>query len=275
MEFDCHVHLDYDADLDAYAAAMRKLRMRFGVSSCGAYFNQPGNDAVADAFRRYPDVVVGFGYVALGRGDTASTVDRLYKRGFRGLKVIIPKKDYDDKSFYPIYARAEALGMPILFHTGVMARAEFIPGRGPSCPPVDFPGMDVSCRRMDPMTLDTIARAFPKLNLIMAHFGSTGRRDNAEGIVSWNPNIYADLTSVSWAAEGPRTSPTMQWFRSLPERVHPRLLFGTDAFIGRSLKSVPRQRRNTLALLKAAGVKKSLLPEIMGGTMHRLLGMEG
>ena len=273
-EFDCHVHLDYDADVDAYAAGLRKLKMRAGVSSCGPYFNQPGNDAVEAAFRRHPDVFVGFGYVALGRGDTAADVERLHRRGFPALKVIIPKKDYDDRSFYPIYRKAEALGMPVLFHTGVMARAEFIPNRSPNCPPVDFPGMDVSCRRMDPMCLDTIARAFPKLTLIMAHFGSTGRRAYAAGILAWNPNIYADLTNLVWLWERQRMKRAVEWFRTVPASVHERLLFGTDTFVGRGLKNMPRQRRSVLDLLRASGVRKSLIGGIMGGTMSAMLGME-
>jgi hypothetical protein len=273
-EFDCHVHLDYDADVDGYAAGLRKLKMRAGVSSCGSFFNQPGNDAVEAAFRRHPDVFAGFGYVALGRGDTAKTVERLHRRGFPALKVIIPKKDYDDRSFYPIYRRAEALGMPILFHTGVMVRPECFLEFSPRCPKVDHAAMDVSCRRMDPMCLDTIARAFPKLKLIMAHFGSTGRRDYAAGILAWNPNIYADLTALVWLWEKERVKRAVEWFRTVPAKVHERLLFGTDTFVGRGLTNMPRQRKSVLDLLKASGVKKSLIPGIMGGTMNAMFGLE-
>ena len=54
---------------------------------------------------------------------------------------------------------------------------------------------------MEPMCVEGIGQTFPDLNCIMAHFGSTGRRDVSEGIVRWHPNIYADLTGYSWAFE--------------------------------------------------------------------------
>ena len=275
MEFDCHVHLDYDADVDAYAAGMRKRRMRAGVSSCGAFFNQPGNDAVEAALKKHPDVIVGFGYVALGRGGTAKTVERLYRRGFRALKFIIPKKDYDDRSYYPIYAAAEERGMSCLFHTGVMARPESHMRFSPRCPAVDFAAMDVSCRRMDPMCLDTIARAFPKLNVILAHFGSTGRRDYAAGILSWNPNVYGDVTPLVWAwtpAQMTRQVRTMKDL--LTPGVAKKLVFGTDNIVSRGVKFMPKMRGTFLRFLAACGVKKAMRDMIMGGTMNAMLGRE-
>ena len=124
---DIHVHLDYGAELEPFVEAARRLNLAAAVSACGPMFCQPGNDAVAEAMRRYPDTIIGLGYVALGRGDGPETVEDLHARGFRGLKMIAPARDYDDASFYPIYARAEELRMPILFHTGVGARNPAVP----------------------------------------------------------------------------------------------------------------------------------------------------
>ena len=88
-----------------------------------------------------------------------SIVDELGDMGFRGLKTIRPLENYDSKSYYPFYERAEARNMPILFHTGQLFRA---PGSGSRAE-------DVSTARMMPWMLDPIARAFPKLTLIGAH----------------------------------------------------------------------------------------------------------
>lgn len=277
MEFDAHVHLDYGGDVDRYAQGLRKFKMRAGVSSCGPVFCQPGNGAVEKALKKHGDVIVGFGYVRLGRGDTAKTVERLHKKGFRALKVIIPKKDYDDKSFYPIYRKAEKLGMPILFHTGVMARTDVMAEHYkdvPGIPKVDHRKLDVSCRRMDPMCLDTIARAFPDLNIILAHYGSTGRRDNAAGVVAWNPNVYADLTTMVWSWTTESFERDVASLRMIPKNAQDRLLFGTDNTMSRQMKFMAKFKKTILDLLKAAGVKKSLHRMIMGETMNRMLGLD-
>ena len=103
-----------------------------------------------EAFRRYPDRLVGLGYVRLGRDD-AALVDELFGRGFKGLKFTCPLENYDHKAYYPIYGRAEELGMPALFHSGIVTTQE--KGRM----------WDVSSARMRPVFLDAIARAFPGL----------------------------------------------------------------------------------------------------------------
>ena len=166
--------------------------------------------------------------------------------------------------------------MPVLFHTGVMVRPDAFMKFSPRCPKVDFAAMDVSCRRMDPMCLDTIARAFPKLKLIMAHFGSTGRRDNAAGILQWNPNIWGDLTSFVWAWTPEvlkRQGDMLKQFctPALAEK----LVFGTDNMVSRGTERMPKHRKSVLDLLKALGVKKPVQKRVMGGTMDELLGLEG
>jgi len=47
-------------------------------------------------------------------------VRRLHAMGYRGLKLIGVARDYDDPDYLPAYAAAEALGMPVLFHMGVI-----------------------------------------------------------------------------------------------------------------------------------------------------------
>jgi hypothetical protein len=278
MDFDVHQHLDFGTDIDKYAAGMRKLKIRAAVSSIGPPFTHPGNHAVEDAFRRHPDVVIGFGYVALGRGDTPKTVADLHRRGFRGLKCIIPTKDYDDKSFYPIYRKAEELKMPILFHTGVMARTEEFAASYPDVPElqgIDHRSYDVSSRRMNPETLDAVARAFPDLKIIMAHFGSFGRRDNAAAVIQWNPNVYGDLTEWGWYEYPKYTKKAVRILGDITDRrVRERLVWGTDHATSHDTHWLPIFRESIRHIARGLGIRKPLLQRIMGGTMEEILGLE-
>jgi len=277
MDFDVHQHLDYGTDIDAYAERLRRLKLRAGVSSCGPIFGQPGNDAVEEALRKHPDVVVGFGYVGLGRGDSSRTVEQLHRRGFKGLKVIIPKSDYDDKAFWPIYRKAEQLRMPILFHTGVMARTEDIAARYrhiPEVAAIDHRTYDISSRRMMPETLDAIARAFPDLRLIMAHFGSLGRMDNAAAVLQWNRNIYADLTNWGWYEYPKYTAKAVEILSRITNKsILERLVWGTDSVTSQGLPHIPMFRRSIRYIAKGLSIGKPLLERIMGGTMEEVLGL--
>ncbi len=209
MDFDyldIHVHMSYQCDMAPCIEACRKLGLAIAVNSCGPFWGQDDNDAVEAAMKQYPDTVIGMGFIGLGRGDGPETVEDLHKRGFKGLKVIGPTKDYDDEEFFPVYAKAEELGMPILFHTGVVARADMmikgLEDAGKPVPPHPDPRtFNISSKRMEPMCVDLVLRAFPDLSCILAHFGSTGRRDVSQGIIRWNPNAYGDLTEFSWSFE--------------------------------------------------------------------------
>jgi len=275
--FDVHVHMDLGTDIDRVAAEARRLGCRLGISSCGAMFHQPGNDAVAAAIERHPDVVVGFGYVALGRGDGPATVRQLHAQGFRALKVIAPKRSYDDKSFYPIYAQAEKLGMPILFHTGVLARMDVWGAQHgwAEMARLDWPRLDISSDRMRPMCLDAIARAFPGLNLIMAHFLSLGRRDEAAALLVHHPNVYADLTTPSCADTKARVKAYARILRDCwPFTDYRKLLFGTDFFTHLSgTKRLAAGIRAIGLLLDELKVPKEVRAAIMGGTAERLVGI--
>jgi hypothetical protein len=276
MDLDVHVHMDIGTDPERLVAEARKLKCRLGISSCGLMFHQPENDAVAKVFEKYPDIVVGFGYVALGRGDGPKKIVELHKQGFRALKVICPKKAYDDKSFYPIYAKAEELRLPILFHTGVVARMDAWAQREgwADMAAIDFPKLDISSDRMRPICLDAVARAFPGLNLIMAHFCSLGRRDEAAALLNHHPNVYADLTTPSGARAKAKIREYAGLIRSfVPPDNCPKLLFGTDFFTSRGLDPLKKGMKAIHQLLDELKVTKAVRAKIMGGTAEALVGL--
>ncbi len=242
---DFHAHIAHEVDVEPFVKMARKLNVAMAVNAAGPFWGGGTNEAVEAAARKYPDTIIPIGYVGLGRGGAPQTVEDLHRRGFKGLKMIAPIKDYDDPEYYPIYAKAEQLGMPILFHTGVVARGDVwlkqMEAEGKPVPPHDDPRTwNISSKRMEPMCVDAIVRAFPDLNCVMAHFGSTGRRDVSQGLIQWNPNLYGDLTEFSWAYElddskqGWHIEPRhveyfMQTLRPLrADKLADKLLYGTD-----------------------------------------------
>jgi len=287
---DIHVHMAYKCDVGPIVEAARKLGLALATNSCGPFWGQDDNDAVEAAAKQYPDTIIPMGYVALGRGDGPETVEDLKRRGFRGLKMIAPTKDYDDPEFFPIYSRAEELGLPILFHTGVVARSDewlkALEAEGKPVPPHPDPRtFNISSKRMEPMCVDGIGRAFPDLNIIMAHFGSTGRRDVSQGIIRWNPNIYGDMTEFSWAfelddsAQGWHIEPRhVEMFLGIlkplaAEKMADKLLYATDVSTD-APELLDAKLESHRAVYKALGVDDAGLRLMMRDTAARLLGLE-
>jgi len=273
MNLDIHVHLDIGTDVKQVVEGARKLKCRLAMSALGPAFHMPGNEAVADAIQKYPDAVVGMGYVALGK-DKPGKVKELHRQGFRGLKVICPLKDYDDKALYPIYAKAEEMRMPILFHTGVVARMDiWAKQRGwTETAKIDFRKLDISSNRMRPICLDAVARAFPDLSLIMAHYCSLGRRDEAAAVLNHNPNVHADLTTLSSAITKRQAKENAKLLKSITlPTTYGRLIFGTDMFTSSGADRLARGLKAIHALLDELKVPAAVRGQIMGGKAEQLL----
>lgn len=116
------------------------------------------NDEVEKFAKDNEEYIVPVGYVDLDY-DSPPIIDRLFKKGFKGVKVIWTKKPYDDSNYHEFYKRCEYFRLPILFHTGVegVAIGNWKEGA------ISF--------NMDPYFLEAIAIKFPNLNIIGAHLG--------------------------------------------------------------------------------------------------------
>jgi predicted TIM-barrel fold metal-dependent hydrolase len=128
--------------------------------------------------------------------------------------MVLPRKDYDDEEYFPLYEKAQRHKMPILFHTGVLTLPEPRPGEG------------VSSARMRPIFLDTIANEFPRLNMIIAHCGIHWLEESAV-LARIIPTIYVD---ISGKVDGWRKPKSIEFFRELFywEGAHRKILFGSD-----------------------------------------------
>ena len=203
MIIDSHHHLGADPH---YADKLANECGKLGIKQVWVLglpeYSWPGspNDRVQKAFEKYPGLIKGFAWVALGI-DRPSKVNEFKDRGFTGLKFILPKMRYDDGRLYPIYERAAELGMPGLFHLGVVARTEGLQAR--------FINSDF----MHPLHLDTIARVFPQWNIIGAHLGNPWHKEAAM-CCRWNSNLYFDISGSTLKCTPYEYLGQLLWWRS-------------------------------------------------------------
>ena len=155
---DMHQHVGAEPDIDLLAAEYERAGVvkvvLLGIQSR----RWPGNnDVVLTAAQRMPELYVPFaGFDLDQRGPDDLTEFR--DRGFHGVKFIAPDRPYNHTGYMPVYERALELGLPVLFHLGIVANKPA--------------WSDVDSSNMRPIHLDHIARQFPELPIIGAHLGN-------------------------------------------------------------------------------------------------------
>lgn len=118
---------------------------------------------------------------------TPETIRELFQRGACGIKFIAPMHAYGEDRYFPIYDAIRAHGGLAVFHTGYLGMGMFDPGAPLGRQQV------VDITHMRPAAIDRIARAFPALKVLMAHFGNPWWEECWK-IISSHPNVYADFS---------------------------------------------------------------------------------
>lgn len=221
---DSHVHLlaDYDSAALDRIAESGKLKQAWvlPINCYSSKFNFAGEDQVLEIGKRYPGLFIPFGFIDFQKG--ADQVDRIRDAGFSALKAIRPTSSYDDERYFPIYERAEALDLPILFHVGIISqktRAE-----------LSDPHMATGPVRMRPSHLDTIGAAFPELRLIQGHMGVPWCNELFESI--W---YYSNIRcSVSGLIDYEWLIRNLDRKTATGEPYYKRFMFATDTQYGSS-----------------------------------------
>lgn len=237
--FDVHVHYpwrretargwgpDLQAEVLAYTARRLNIRKLALLGRRG----DEGWEATLAAWRAFPDLILPLAQIMLDE-DGPDTIARLHERGFRGLKITMPRRDYDHEAYYPVYERAEDLQMPILFHTGIRGGPIdyllFHPRDSELAERVSQEHEALTRRstqgaaRMQPIFLDTIALAFPRLRIIGAHLGY-GLYDSAAAVARWRRNVSFDISGGK-VVRGHILHREMIYREVLPDK----LMFGSD-----------------------------------------------
>ncbi|MFH1075185.1 MAG: amidohydrolase family protein [Candidatus Firestonebacteria bacterium] len=184
-----HAHVRVDKEgvlriggmsIDEYVLYCKKLGIQKACVSClNNESKAESNMLVYSLMERFPDFYAGMISTKMEELEP-ERIKYLVNLGFKGIKLINPMKDYNDKKYFRIYETAENLNIPILFHTGYVAG--------------DCKDPDMNYGKMRPLYLDHIAKMFPKLKIIGAHLGNLAFFWEAVEVIKNNKNIYYDLT---------------------------------------------------------------------------------
>jgi predicted TIM-barrel fold metal-dependent hydrolase len=139
------------------------------------------NEYVADYVAKHPGKLFGFASVDPNKLNAASILETAVRElKLSGLKLGPIYQNFypDHKEHFPLYAKADELDIPILWHQGT------------SFVPEGF--LDAS----RPAMLDPIARAFPKLKMIIAHMGHPWVGE-CISVVRKNPRMFMDISALA------------------------------------------------------------------------------
>ena len=166
------------------------------------------NDNTAALVAANKDKLIGFMGVHADDPNALEEVDRAVNDlGLRGIKLGPNYQNFDPvgETAFRLYARAQELHLPILFHQGTS--------------PVRFADLDYA----HPRHIDRIATKFPELRIVLAHMAHPWQTD-CIAVIRKHPNVWADISALHY-----RPWSYYNCFRLATEwSVLHKLLFGSD-----------------------------------------------
>ncbi|MFQ5898787.1 MAG: amidohydrolase family protein [Candidatus Methylomirabilia bacterium] len=162
------------------------------------------------------------------------------EHGFRGLK-LYPTYQYfypNDARLYPLYAKAQELGIPVMWHTGSSV----------------FSGSRL--KYGDPLYLDDVAVDFPALAIVLAHSGRPFWYDRAYALARFHENVYMEIAGLP-------PQRLLIYFPDL-ERVADKVLFSSD------WPSVLLIKKN-IETIRGLALSDRTKAQILGGNAARIL----
>ena len=213
---DAHAHLCHnpqgmDAIVESGVFEQIWLMDLSGIGSLGPY-ELATQEEVLETVKRYPGFFLAFGFVDLDHAKPEDIL-RLRDRGFVGLKPYKQLLPYSAPQYFPLYECAQACGMPILFHTGLIAQGQPYAGEATHA---------YGPENMRPIHLAAIAEAFPNLQIIAGHQGWPYMEEMEHNLYFYK-NITGDISGYL------RSVPRLN--EILDRRAHD----GTDRFFNHKL----------------------------------------
>jgi len=175
--------------------------------------------------------------------DPAGELERLVRdHGFQGLKLYPTYQHFypNESKIYPLYAKAQALGLPVSLHMGSSV----------------FSGSRL--KYGDPLYLDDVAVDFPDLILVQCHCGRPFWYEKAFCLARIHENVYMEVSGL----------PPVKLLNYFPEleRIAHKVIYGSD------WPGVPTIRENVQAV-KALPLSEASKRKILGENAARLLKM--
>lgn len=189
--------------------------------------------------------------------ESPALLEREMAAGFKGVKLLPVNRCYhvSDPACRPFFEKAAEIGAPIVIHFGVT---------------VDPTG---DLRYADPIELSPVARDFPDLPFVIAHFGA-GWLDSVLRLAYQCKNVCVDTSGTNnWMDYYvPRMTLAEVFERALTALGPERILFGTDAGTTAPYRTwIKHQQVRTLEKLGASDRDRDL---ILRGNASRIFRMD-
>ena len=203
------------------------------------------NDATAEFANAYPGKLIGFLSIHPRDPGCLEEMERCVSDlGLRGLKLGPNYQNFDPlgDAAFRVYKHAQALGLPIVFHTGTS--------------PVQMADLDYA----HPRHFDRVAIAFPDLKMVLAHMAHPWQATTI-AVIRKHPNLYADVSALFY-----RPWSFYNCMRLAEEwGVTHKLLFGTDYLV-----STPQENLDALRNPNRI-VEGTHLPRISEARMQEII----
>lgn len=229
-----------------------KERDRAGIKVCvipGRYttpgYGQVSNEDLARMVRQRGGQFVCFAAVDAESPDAADRLEVAVKElGLAGLTLDAascdPPRYADDPVFEPLYRRCAILGVPVMVtYSG-------------------FVGPDIGY--VDPVRIDRVAAAFPKLSIVVVHAGWPWI-PQIVGVAYRRPNVFLspDMYLINMPGAG-------MYVEAANGLLRDRLFFGS------SYPFIPME--DAVAIYSGLPFKQEVLPGVMGRNAARLLKLD-
>jgi len=222
----------------------------------GAFISMENNYDNLEGFMALDSRFHGYAFLNPLREDGPAYLEESVKKyGLRGLKLIATNQRFHpyDERIYPLWEKAEELGIPVLIHMGASI------------------GYSADFRYANPLDLQPVLRDFPDLVFMLAHFGVGFFREAL--ITAYQcDNIYFDTSSSNiWMKYMGYPITLKDVFRYALDAVGPgRLVFGTDS------SYFPRGYRYDILAEQKKALDDLNVPledqaKIFGGNIKRLM----
>jgi predicted TIM-barrel fold metal-dependent hydrolase len=208
------------------------------------------NEQIAELCRMN-ERFIGFASVDPHQPDAPAKLKRAIEDlGLRGLKLAPGIQGFypNDPALYPLYDKAQELGIPILFHAGMTWEPRAKAGYS------------------QPIYFEDVAHDFPELKIVLAHLAWPWVLE-AVSLALKYPNLYLDTSALYF--DNPKDFihfamakqvPLTVWERSLRKQ----LVFGSN---------YPRvEIKNMAAAVRSLGLSQGCLELVFRANAERLLG---
>lgn len=241
-----------DRSLEDLKNDMKKANIDHGILHAEYEFGDPAdalNDAVAELVHREPQLFSGFGTISMENIRFQKAIQQLKRVKELGLLGINIQPAFfnipiDDKKLYPIYSKAEELGLAVAIHTGINYSTAH---------PIKYE---------HPLLLDQIACDFPSIKIIACH-ASWPWIPEMVAIARKHPNILMDFGGLAPKYIGVPGSGWDVLFRFMNNLLSDQLLFATDWPVFPIARAINEW--------KNIGLKKEVQDKILGGNAMKLI----